>query len=61
MATETEAVKSAPLLSLGRKPVTNNGKDNALGTQVLNDSLTIIIACWVIIGLIWYSLRNSNI
>ena len=61
MATATEDVKAAPLLSMGRKPVSGNGKDNALGVQVLNDSLKIIIGCWIIIALIWYSLRNSNI
>ena len=61
MPTATEDEKASPLLSMGRKPVSGKGKDNALGNQVLNDSLMIIIGCWVIIFLIWYSLRHSNI
>lgn len=60
MSVNTEE-HSIPRLSLGRKAVGTKGKDNALGNQVLNDSLMIIIACWVLVGLIWYSLRNSNV
>jgi hypothetical protein len=50
-----------PMLSLGRKAIGTKGKDNADGNQVLNDSLMLIIGGWVVIFLIWYSLRNSNI
>lgn len=52
---------TTPRLTLGRKAVGTKGKDNALGNQVLNDSLMIIITCWILVGLIWYSLRNSNV
>ena len=60
MTTMTEE-HSKPLLSLGRKAVGTPGKDNAMGNQALNDSLMIIVGCWVMLALIWYSLRNSNI
>lgn len=60
MTTQTEE-HVAPRLSTGRKPVGNSGKDNDMGMKVLNDSLLIILGCWVLLGLIWYSLRDSNI
>jgi hypothetical protein len=50
-----------PSLSLGRKPIGKGNKDSAMGTQALNDSLMILVGCWVILALIWFSLRNSNI
>lgn len=59
MSTMTEE-HTKPSLSLGRKPLKDKSDSN-LGRQTLNDSLLIILGCWVLIGLIWYSLRDSNI
>lgn len=52
---------TAPRLSTGRKPISKDSKNDSLGNQALNDALILIVGCWAVIALIWYSLRNSNI